>query len=71
MDDIVIASLDKDEVDVEISGHASPPVGSLITLIRDGDVKTEWKVIAVRHQTESCILTCRRHQPVITGPKIE
>lgn len=71
MDDIVIAALERDEVDVEIGGNVSPPVGSLITLIVNGDVRTEWKIVAVRKQDKNCILTCRRHQPVITGPKME
>lgn len=59
-DKIVIAALERDEVDVEINGTEHPPVGASLTLIRDGN-RTEWRVVTTRQlEGEKVILTCRR-----------
>lgn len=58
-DDIVVAALERDEVDVEIRGEEHPPVGASLTLVRDGS-RTEWRVMATRRLEGKVILTCRR-----------
>lgn len=59
-DEIVIAALDRDEIDVDMQGPDHPPVGADLTLVR-GEVRTQWKVLAVRTgDGEKVTLTCRR-----------
>jgi len=69
-EEIVIAALNRDEVDVEIQGTEHPPVGANLTLVR-GAVRTEWKVVATRRLEGKVILTCKRVQETIAGPNDE
>jgi len=69
-DDIVVAALDQDECDVTIAGHEHPPVGASLALTC-GENRTEWRIVAVRKQADSVILTCRRDYGASTGPNLE